>query len=330
MMDKKILPITLLIFSVFFLINTSIADEKVTWKFAGIHAVTTPETKGENYFAKLVKGKSQGNFIVNVYPAQQLGTSVDILENLMMGSVDMYGNSMGQSQFFVKDFGIFSMPFLFKDLDAIKKFQKSTLYQQLLERLVTEKGVRAISANWYRLPRVLVAKRPIMTLDDLQGLKMRMASVKTFFETWRDLGANVTSLPWGEVYLALKKGIVDACDSPLGSVYGQKFYRAAPYIMLTYHDIAPFNVLVNEKKYQKLPEQYKKILYEAGKEAGDYYTKILVDSFNVEKAKMEKEGAKFLAVDTAPFAQKAATIAERYESEGMWKKGLFEEILKSQ
>lgn len=326
MFRKSYIVIFVIFFQIIFL-GTAFAADKITWKLGGVHAVTTPETKGLNYFSDLVKEKSDGNFIINVYPAGQLGKkAVTLIENLMMGSIEMFGNVMGWNQHLVKDFGILAMPFTFKSLDAIKKFQQGELYINMKKQMIDERGVRIVSDNWYRLPKVLLAKRPIKTLDDLQGLNMRMPSLKTYFETWKGLGAKPTTIAWSEAYLALKKGVVDGLDSPMGSIYGMKFYQAAPNIMLTYHLIAPFNILVNEKKYQQLQDKYKKILIDAGKQAGDYYTQLVEDSFRVDKEKMIKAGCKFIEIDTVPFAKAAVPIAEKFEADGMWQKGLFKKI----
>ena len=330
-MSRKSRIIMLLSVLVLAFVGTATGAEKITWKLGGVHAVTTPETKGLNYFSELVKEKSQGNFIINIYPAGQLGKkAVTLIENLMMGSVEMFGNVADWNQHMVKDFGIMAMPFAFKDLQAVQSFQQGDIYKNLKTRMIEERGVRVVADNWYRLPKVLLAKRPINTLDDLQGLNMRMPSLKTYFETWKGLGAKPTTIAWSEAFLALKKGVVDGLDSPLGSVYGMKFYQAAPYIMMTNHLIAPFNILVNEKKYNQLPDEYKKILADAGKQAGDYYTQLVEDSFKVDKQKMLKAGTSFIEIDTAPFAEAAVPIAEKFEAEGMWKKGLFKEISENQ
>jgi tripartite ATP-independent transporter DctP family solute receptor len=330
-MLKKSLSIVFIFTFVLCFIGTGFGAEKVTWKLAGMHAVNTPETKGLNYFAKLVKERSNGNFAINVYPAGQLGKDQpSLVENIVMGSIEMFASVMDWNSGLVKDFGILAMPFLFKDLKAVKEFQKRTLYEEMKERMIKEHGVRVLSDNWYRLPKVLLAKKPVRNLGDLKGLKVRMPSIKTYFETWKYLGAKPTVIPWAEAFLALKKGVVDGMDSPLGSVYGMKFHQAAPFIMMTNHLIAPFDILICEKKYQQLPESYRKILVEAGKEGGGYYTEQVEEMFKVDKKKMIKEGVKFLEIDTGPFAQKAAELAARFEAEGMWKKGLFEQILESQ
>jgi TRAP-type C4-dicarboxylate transport system substrate-binding protein len=233
---------------------------------------------------------------------------------------------MDWNQHMVKDFGILAMPFTFKDLDAVRKFQQGEIYKELKSRMISERGVRIIADNWYRLPKVIVTKRPIKSLEDLKGLNMRMPSMKTYFDTWKHLGAKPTTIAWSEAFLALKKGVVDGMDSPLGSIYGMKFYQAAPYITMTYHLVAPFNILVNEKKYQELSDTNKKILIDVGHEAGDYYTKLVEDSFKVDKEKMIKAGCQFIEIDTTPFIKASAEVAKKFEGEGMWKKGLFQEI----
>jgi tripartite ATP-independent transporter DctP family solute receptor len=330
-MLKKGLSVIFVFILMFYLFGTVLGAEKVTWKLAGMHAVNTPETKGLNYFANLVKKRSNGNFVINVYPAGQLGKDQpSLVENIIMGSIEMFASVMDWNSGLVKDFAILAMPFLFKDLKAVQDFQKRSLYEEMKERMIKEHGVQVLADNWYRLPKVLLAKKPVKNLEDLKGLKVRMPSIKTYFETWKYLGAKPTVIPWAEAFLALKKGVVDGMDSPLGSVYGMKFHQAAPNIMMTNHLIAPFDILMNEKKFQGLPESYKNILVEAGKDGGDYYTKQVADMFKVDKQKMIKEGVKFIEIDTAPFAQKAAELAARFEAEGMWEKGLFKEILESQ
>jgi len=326
-MFKKGLIIVFVFICLVFFSVPSLAAEKITWKLGGVHAVTTPETKGLNYFSDLVKQKSHGNFIINVHPAGQLGkNAVTLIENLMMGSIEMFGNVMDWNQHMVKDFGILAMPFTFKNLDAVHKFQQGEIYADLKSRMINERGVRVLADNWYRLPKVIITKRPIKSLEELKGLNMRMPSLKTYFETWKRLGAKPTTIAWSEAFLALKKGVVDGMDSPLGSIYGMKFYQAAPYITMTNHLVAPFNLLVNEKKYQELSDANKNILKEAGREAGVYYTKLDEDSFKIDKEKMLKAGCQFIEIDTTPFIKVAAEVAEEFEAEGMWKKGLFKEI----
>jgi TRAP-type C4-dicarboxylate transport system substrate-binding protein len=115
-------------------------------------------------------------------------------------------------------------------------------------------------------------------------------------------------------------------DSPLGSIYGQKFHQAAPYIILTNHLVAPFNLLANEKAYQKLPPDLQKGLLEAGLETGDYYTKLVEERFKTDKEKMIKEGATFIEVNPSEFAAVAQKVAEKFEAEGAWSKGLFAKV----
>ena len=84
-----------------------------------------------------------------------------------------------------------------------------------------------------------------------------------------------------------------------------------------------------KKLFRGLPEEYQKILIKVGKEAGDYYTEQVKSMFEEDKEKMIAEGAKFLEIDTTSFISEAAVTARKFEEEGMWTKGLFEQITQS-
>jgi len=317
-----------LLFTVFVLSIFSVAlgAEKITWRLGGVHAVTAPETIGLNKFAELVQKKTEGRLKVEIYPAGQLGKEVPQLENLIIGTQQMFGNVADWNENIVKEWGIVGMPFAFDNLDHVRKFQKSQEYERLKKALLDLRGVRILADNWYRLPKALLCKKPIRHPKDLEGMKLRMPHIKTYVETWGAMGAKTIVIPWAEAFIALKTGVADGMDSPLGSIYGQKFHQTAPYIILTNHLVAPFNLLANNKAYQDLPPDLQKGISEVALEAGDYYTKLVEDRFKVEKEKMVKEGATFIEVDPAEFAAVAQKVAEGLEAEGQWSKGLFAKV----
>lgn len=306
--------------------GVSLAADNVIWRLGGVHAVTAPETIGLNKFAELVQNKTSGRLKVEIYPAGQLGKEVPQLENLIIGTQQMFGNVADWNENIVKEWGIIGMPFAFDNLVHVRKFQKSQEYERLKKTLLDQKGVRILADNWYRLPKALLCKKPIHHPKDLEGMKLRMPHIKTYVETWGAMGAKTIVIPWAEAFIALKTGVADGMDSPLGSIYGQKFHQAAPNIIMTNHLVAPFNLLANNKAYQDLPAELQKGLSEAALEAGDYYTKLVEDRFKSDKEKMIKEGAKFIDVDPAEFAAVAQKVAEKLEAEGQWNKGLFAKV----
>ena len=297
-------------------------------RLGGVHSPTSFETKGLMRFAELAAAKSGGTLKVNVFPAGQLGDAVSMIENVMMGATDMFANVADWNQNVVKDYGIMAMPFAFRDQAHMKTFLASDIYAAMKKEMVEKKKLRVLADNWYRVPRVLVTKFPVTSIKDLEGRKFRLANIKAYVETWKALGMKPTILPWAESYLALKTGVVDGMDSPFSSVYPEKFYQAAPYVTMTNHSIAPFNILISEVVFQKLTADQQKALVEAGKEAGDFYTKSIQDDVQSLTAKMVAEGAKVNEIDVKEFVDRARPVATQLEKDGDWAPGLFDKVSK--
>lgn len=325
-MEKRGAIIVAIVVGSLTLTGLAMGAEKGVWRLGGVHAVTAPETLGLNKFSELVQMKTEGRVKVEIYPAGQLGKEVPQLENLIIGTQQMFGNVADWNENIVKEWGIIGMPFAFDNLDHVKGFQKSQEYEGLKRALLHQKGVRVLADNWYRLPKALLTKKPIHHPKDLEGMKLRMPHIKTYVETWGAMGAKTIVVPWAEAFIALKTGVADGMDSPLGSIYGQKFHQAAPYIILTNHLVAPFNLLVNNKAYLELPSNLQQGIPEAAIEAGHYYTQLVEDRFKVDREKMLKEGATFIEVNPAEFAAIAQKVAERLEAEWLWSKGLFAKV----
>ncbi|MBX3677324.1 MAG: TRAP transporter substrate-binding protein [Rhodocyclaceae bacterium] len=297
-------------------------------RLGGVHSPTSFETRGLEQFAKLVAEKSGGTLKVNIFPAGQLGDAVSMIENVMMGALDMFANVADWNQNVVKDYGIMAMPFAFRNQAHMTKFLNGEIYAGMKKEMLEKKKLRVIADNWYRVPRVLVTKFPVNSLKDLEDKKFRLPSIKTYVETWKALGMKPTILPWAESYLALKTGVVDGMDSPFSSVYSEKFYQAAPYITMTNHAVAPLNILISDVVFQKLSAEQQEVLMIAGKEAGAFYTKLIEAQLDVHKTKMTEEGAKIADVDVRPFVDKARGVAEKFEKDGDWTPGLFDKVSK--
>ena len=313
------------------LIAAALAAPMATAKeltLGGVHSPTSMETQALNKFAELVSEKSGGQLKIKVFPAGQLGDAVGMIENVILGAQDMFANVADWNQHLAQDFAVLAMPFAIRDLDHLKRFLASDIYAGLKKKLVEDKQIRVLADNWYRLPRVLVTTKSVASVDDLQGRKLRMPNLDTYIQAWKALGAKPTVIPWAESYLAMKTGIVEGMDSPLGSIYPQKFYEAAKHITITNHAIAPFNLLISDRVFGKLPKAQQAILVEAGEEAGDFYTKTLESTFSEHRQKMEKAGATFETIDLKPFAERARAAAVEFEEKGLWSKGLFDAIQK--
>ena len=177
-------------------------------------------------FTACVNDKAAGKVKVNFIQGEQLGSDVQVIEQTMQGSVQIYGDVLDWYANWVKDYAILAWGFTFRDADHMQKFLDSPTYAAMAEKLRKEQGLRILAAAPTQ-PRILFSKKPIGSLNDLNGVKMRVPEIKTYLTLWETLGTRPSRLAWGEIYLGLKTGVVEAAEGPISSAYAAKFHEAA-------------------------------------------------------------------------------------------------------
>jgi TRAP-type C4-dicarboxylate transport system substrate-binding protein len=234
--------------------------------FGGSDAIGTTIDRGNAMFTRLVNERAAGKLKINFIQGEQLGNDVQVIEQMMKGSVHLYGDVLDWYANWVKDFSIFAWGFTFRDNDHYQKFLESDTFSRMAEELRTRQGIR-ILASVPTQPRVLFAKRPVTTPDDLKDLKMRVPEIKTYLNLWSTLGTKPSRVAWAEVFLGLKTGVIDATEGPISSAYAAKFHNAATNMMRTDHLVSSQHITINEKTYQSLSPELQKILTDAAREA---------------------------------------------------------------
>jgi tripartite ATP-independent transporter DctP family solute receptor len=299
---------------------------KITLNVASLEPVGAPSTLAVQQFATLVSERSKGEIQINPNPAGTLGTGLQIMEGVSLGTIDMVSMVLEWYAPFVKDVNVYAMGFTFRDGDHFRAFLQSPVFADMKEQIENRMKVKVLAANWISLPRVLVSKKPVSGPKDIEKIKMRVPEIETYLKVWKGLGTNPTRVAWAEVYLALKTGTVDAAEGPLDQLYATKFYEAAPHITLTNHLQQAFTVGVNLAKWNSLPKSAQALLQSAALEAGEQYQKAVREKFQADKPKMVAAGATFREIDTRPFQQMLLPVIEESEATGFWSKGLYKKI----
>jgi len=208
-------------------------------------------------FGEKVEELTNGALKVKVYPYGQLGGERDITEGLQLGTVDLQATSIGVTGTFIPALRILNLPFLFKGPKHWMKVMDSNVGQLILQKC-REQGekvglkVLAIAAPDFRLPMNNV--RPIKTLEDFEGLKIRTMEVPLHVKAYQYLGANPTPLPFGELYTALQTGVVDGNENGPLTLYGMKFHEVQKYLTLLPVVSNAGILLMSKKTWEKLPE----------------------------------------------------------------------------
>lgn len=328
-MRKRVLVIGLLLLVVslsVFSAGSKESEKTYELTIASLEPIGAPTTVGVEYMAKLVNERSNGRLKIIPNPAGVLGTGLQIMEGVSIGTIDMISMVLEWYAPFVNDINVYVMGFTFRDDDHFRKFLASPIYKNLEDQVLDTIGVRMLASNWIGLPRVLVSKKPVKTPADIANIKMRVPEIETYLKVWKGLGTSPTRVAWGEVYLALKTGTVDAAEGPLDQMYATKFYEAAPYITLTNHLQQAFTIAINDDVYASLPSDLQTILRDASIDAGEYFQKLIRDEFEENRGKMVSEGAIISEVDTVPFQKLLDPVIKESEDTGFWSKGLYQKI----
>ena len=277
-------------------------------------------------FTEILKEKDvDGEFKPQLIRGQSLGSAQQVLEQHQAGLVDVMYNRLDWYTSMVPDFQVLTWGFTFADKAHMKKFFDSEIFEDLRKQAIDKMGVRVLGATADQ-PRILYSTKPVTSVDDVKGMKIRVPGIKAYLELWGTLEAVPTQIAWAEAFLALNTGVVDAAEADASGAYSQKFHVAAPNVTLTNHLISSANISVNEDRWNSLSEKQQKVLSEAAQEALDWMTEEADKDAGSILAKMKKEGATISEIDNAPFAEKARSGAEKMEADGLWSKGLWQRI----
>jgi len=264
------------------------AAEKIVIKFPTVHGDPASLFNiGGNTIGEYLMKKFPGRVEFQLYPAGQMGGERQILEGLRIGSIEMTTSGVAGIADPMND--IFDMPFLFRDRNHVYTVLDGPIGKEILERnkdrsLVAlgyfENGFRQITNN----------KRPINTPADLIGLKHRAVESRIYIATFKALGANVTPIPYPELYIALKTGAVDSEDNPLINIWTAKFYEVQKYLTLSAHAYSNNVVFASRIWWDRLPPDIQQGVREAVAEAAVVIRKESIKADKERVAKLQAAG----------------------------------------
>lgn len=257
------------------------ASEKITLKFGHVLEMDHPYHKMALKFKEELE-KRNTKVVVNVFPAKQLGNERDLVEGLQLGSVDISTITSALTAGFVAGFKVFSLPFLFTDSNHLFRVMDSQIGQKLVGDM--EKAGLIKLGYVYGGSRDLYSRMPIQNLEELQGKKIRTMENKILVDTWNTLGAVATPIPWGDVYLSLRQGVVDGGEGTGASYRSMKFFESAPHYTRINYVFSWHNFMMSKVTWGKLPNDVRDDVMATAKIAQEYERQLFVD---VEKKLFE-------------------------------------------
>lgn len=285
-----------------------------TIKFATANPKGHPIVMGMEKFAEIVQAKSAGKLKVGIFPASTLGTDAAVVSAMQGGTVEMASLNSGILASQVKDFEVYDFPFMFgnaKEADAVVDGPFGKMMHAKLEA----KGLVGLAYWELGFRNITNSKRPIVSVDDIAGLKLRVIPNAINVDWVKALGANPTPLAFAEVYTALEQKAIDGQENPVTVIAANKFYEVQKYMTLTNHQYNPQSVLMSKKFWDTLSAAEKKIVSDAAVEATTYQRAQTRDQASKAVDELKKAGmqvSELSAAELSKFREKMKPVVDKH------------------
>lgn len=240
-----------------------------TIKFATQNPKGHPMVLGMERFAENVAKKSGGKIKVNLFPGGVLGGDQANVSAVQGGTLEMVVLNTGILASVAKELAIFDFPFLISTAQEADALVDGPVGKKLHAKL-EERGIVGLSYWELGFRNITNSKRPILKVEDIEGLKLRVIPNPINVDWVKALGANPTPLPFPELYAALEQKAIDGQENPLTVINANKLYEVQKYVTLTNHQYNPQSVIISKKFWDTLNAAEKKLIDEASDDATKY------------------------------------------------------------
>jgi len=260
-----------------------VAGDTITLKMATIYSPNHPNSIAAKRAAELIQRRSNGEIILEYYPAGQLGDNNEITEGMITGSIDMSIGGAHNIAEYYSEIGITVGPYIFRDFEHAYNVMDGEIGEYLNKNLIEKVGIRFLDTWKYGKRHVTTKGIPVKSPEDLAGVKLRASDDEIGLETVRSMGASPTPMAFPELYMALQQGIVDGQENPISTIVTSNFHEVQDYLILTVqdyliltgHTVNTVFILVSEISWNKLNAEQQAIVQTAfreNRELNDYIT----------------------------------------------------------
>ena len=291
------------------------AQAKVVLKATDVHPLGYPTVEAVVRMGKKLETATNGRLSIQMFPAMQLGGEKEMIEQAQVGALAIARISVGPMGPLVPELNVFNLPFMFRDDAHMEKVIDGEIGDEMLKKLSDHPTAGLVGLCWMNAGtrNVYNSKKPITTVDDLKGLKIRMMGNPVFVDTMNSLGGNGVSMGFDQLINGLQTGVVDGAENNYPTYESGQHYRYAKYYSKTGHLMIPEILVFSKRTWGTLSKEDQDLIRKLSKEAqqeerGLWYAR--------EKESLEKMLAAGALVnevkDKAPFQAAVKPVWDKY------------------
>jgi len=279
----------------------SSAAQALEIKFADIHPAGYPTVVAEEQLGKTLVTDSNGKLTFKMFAGGVLGSEKEVIEQAQVGAIQMARVSLGIVGPVVPDVNVFNMPFVFRDQAHMRKVIDGEVGDEILDK-ITNSEFNLVALAWMDGgTRNIYTKKPVRSLADLKGMKIRVQGNPMFI-----------AMDTGEIFSALQTGVIDGAENNPPTLLEHNHYQNAKFYSLTGHLILPEPIVMSKITWEKLsPDQ--QVLVKKAAKAAQAQERTLWDAKSASsEEKLKAAGVEFITVDKKPFYEATASVREKY------------------
>lgn len=288
-----------------------------------------PYQIGLERMGEVLMEKTGGQATIKAYPNAQLGDGLDSVQGVQLGTIDIAVIANGVLANSIPDMSLFSLPFLFDSTEQMRAALTDPAVLEYVNELATARGFRVLGLFTAGTRHIMTTDKPLNSMADLKGLKIRTQQNPAQVDAFRAFGANPTPIAYAELYGSLETGVVDGAEAANTNYRSKNFYEVAPnwaqigWLQL----VSP--VVMGEHRFQSLPEDVRKALLETVQEAVPYQHEAYAESDQKAFEFLKEKGITITQLDPVPFREAAKVVYETYVDNEA-KQKLFDLVRKAQ
>lgn len=257
---------------------TSVSAMATTFKVAVGDAEGSAQWELGTKFKSLFEAKVGGKHKMDLFANGQLGSEETTVNSASMGTLDFSILAVNNVTPFSPTVGILTLPYVIQSAAEARTLVTGEVGRELTENTIRDAGVRIVGWTFTGFRVLTNSKRPVRTLEDLKGLKIRVPKNEIMIASYQAWGINPTPMAWSETFPALQQRVVDGQDNPYMTVSSMKFNEVQKYITNIRYVFSLEPIIVGESTFQKQTADVQKAILEAGKEATEHSYNFLLES----------------------------------------------------
>src|SRR5262245_18704967 len=291
------------------------AQQKLVLKASDVHPAGYPTVVAVEHFGDKLAKATNGRITVQMYASMQLGGEKEAIEQAQIGAIQLARVSVGALGPVVSDLNVFNLPFLFRNTAHMQKVIDGAIGQELLDKVTGNANAGLVGLCWMDAGArsVYDTRRPIKSIADLKGLKVRVMGNPMFVDMMNALGGNGVAMGYDQVFSALQTGVVDGAENNPPSFVFDNHYQVAKYYTLTEHLIVPEILVLSRKTWDALTAEDRELVKKFAREA-QAEERVLWAAY--EKQALDKAKASGIEIieiaDKAPFQAAVKPVWDKY------------------